>query len=657
MKLGVVRTIAASLVSLSLAASGCQEPAPEAAADEPFALGGKADAACPESSTLCWSGDDIEIIKAMLELKDEVLFGYNPKAALGGLVEHANYLEHKLSDDQLEALDDVVAMTSQLPEGDVEIPELARDEDGQPIAELPASHYRDAVAVLAKLESDVTGDLMGAYIAANMVSLGKFSDSEINGKTDDATPGEEQDFSDIDGITPDMERSLQLMYDSGVIGAAMVTMYKATGILTKDYDVINAENFGEVIDADGRIRPSGETRKAKTDHIIRKYIAASAAVGAGAGVVALVPVAGTALSITGETFLLLKLHAQMTFEIAAVHGWDIREGDNLYLLSMMLMGEGLATEAADVFISNLLVPILAKRLARRLGVTLGEEVAKNVANRSISLLVGFFSRKAQERIATEALEGTARGIGQTILGWATLGAAVLVSAAVDAVVTWHLGKSVEAMSKRWLTDVMLEGSTYLSNNAPRDCAFRAMSAMAWQDGEISEEEKNLFVAFLAKPYARDEQTWFLLGEDEVTRQANMMSSWTQADSVGDTRECLEDQFQDSASSHRVSLLGHLYSMMLIDGDTDDAEESLYASYRDGLDGDGWFDGEQIDYAELEYVERALFLTTNPGIVIREMAPEHEELAEDLLTEDVFEFLESPNPTIRAQFDCGFDGDC
>ena len=645
---------AALLISASVLAGGCRTTDDEPTGDEPFALGGKADAACPSDATLCWSGDDVEVAKAMLELKDKVLFGEQPKASLMALVEHVNYLEHKLTDAQLESLDDIVAMAAQLPDGDVEIPEVERDENGE-VGPLPPGHYRDAALVLAKLEAEITGDLMGAYIAANMVPLGQYSDGAINGKADDANPGEEQEFSDIEGITPDMQHSLQLMYDSGVIGAAMVSMYRATGVLSHDYEVINAQNFGEVIDADGRIRPSGMTREAKAEHIIRKYTAASAAVGAGAGVVSLVPIAGTALSITGETFLLLKLHAQMAFEIAAVYGWDIREGDNLYLLSMLLMGEGLATEAADVFISNFVVPVIAKRIAAKFGVTLGADVARNVANRSIGLLVQFFSRKAQERIATEALEGTARGIGQTILGWATLGAAVLVSASVDAVVTWRLGKSVEVMSKKWLSDLMFEGSTYLSGNAARDCAFRGMAAMAWRDGEVSEEEKNLFVAFLAKPYALDEQTWFLLQEDEVQRQAAMLASWTEADSLDDTRVCLEDRFQGSSASHRVSLLGHLYSTMLIDGVTTDDEQALYASYRDGLDGDGWFDGDAIDNAEMDYVERSLFLTANPGIVIREMAPEHTELAEDLLTRDVFEFLENPNPTVRAQFDCGFDG--
>lgn len=648
-------TTVGALLSLSMVAGGCRAEPDAAPADEPYALGGKADAACPESSAMCWSGDDIEVAKAMLELEDDVRFGYAPKRALLALVEHANYLEHKLTDAQLEALDEVVAMASQLPDGDFETPPIEIGEDGAVKTELPPGHYRDGVDVLRQLETTVTHDLLASYIAANLVPLGKFSEAAISGKADDV--GETQDFSDVHGLTPSMQRSLQLMYDSGVIGASMVTMYRATGVLDRDYQVINAENFGEVIDAEGHVRPSGLTREAKVDRIIRKYVAASAAVGAGAGVVGLVPIAGTALSITGETFLLLKLHAQMAFEIGAVYGWDIREGDNLYLLSMMLMSEGLATESADVFISNFVIPTISKRIARRLGVTLGAEIAENLANRSIGLLVQFFSRKAQEEIVEAALEGTARSIGRTILGWATLGAAVLVSAGLDAAATWYLGRSIETMSKQWLTDVMMEASTYMAEPGHRDCAFRGMAAMAWRDGEISDEEKNLFVAFLAKPYAVDEQTWFHLGESEVVRQAQMVAAWTEADTLTDTQSCLEDAFQGSTGNDRIGLLGHLYSVMLIDGTVTAAEQGLYEAYRDGLDGDGWFDGDALDTEELDYVERALYLTANPGIVVEEMAPEHAELADQLLTRDVFEFLESPNPSIRAQFDCGFDGDC
>ncbi len=649
------RCVATSVVGAVLL-SGCdsQQSAPP---QEPFALGGKADAACPPESTLCWGEDDIALMHEMLAARDDVLFGRAPKDALRRLVEYANVLEHKLPDAALEALADVERAASELPEGDVEIPELQIAEDGTPSDVLPPGTYRDAIDVLSQLDADVLGDLTGAYIAANIVPLGQFSEQEINGvKADDGSPESPMDPSQFDGLTPDMERSVQLMYDSGVIGASIATVYEATGILEKDYEVINAENFGELL-PDGRIQPSGLPRDEKARRIVNRYVVAAAAVGAGSGVASLIPVAGTALSITGETFFLIKLHAQMTFELAAVYGWDIRRGDTLYLMSIMLMGEGLATETADILISNLLVPMLAKKLAAKFGVQLGRELAATLATRSISGLVGVFTRQAQEQVLREALEGTARGITKTVLGWATLGAAVLVSAGLDAAVTWRLGRSVRTMSKQWLSDLMFEGSTYLSGTAARDCAFRAMAAMAWRDGEIADEEKSLFVAFLAKPYAVDTQTWFTLGEAEMERQGGVVAQWQANDSLRSTKACLEDAFGDAQPEHRVSLLGHMYSMMVIDGATRDAEDDLYQDYRDGLDGTGWFDGEAINEPQLDYVQRAIFLTANPGIVVRGVAPEHADLADDVLTEDVFTFLADPNEAVAARFTCGFEGHC
>lgn len=649
------RLLSAAL-GLSMLAGGCRTQTEPETQQEPFSLGGKADGSCPASSTLCWSGDDVEIARQMLELKDDVVFGYEPKQALFALIEHANYLEHKLTDEQLGALDAVSERIEQLPDGDFELPAIEVDESGEVVAELPPGHYRDGVEVLAQLEAKVTGDLLGAYLAANMVPLGQFTESSLEGKLDEAGIGEAQDLSDFGGTTPDMQHSLELLYDSGLVGAAMVTVFRATGVLHRDYEVINAENFGEVLDEDGRIRPFGLTREARVRRIIRKYTAASAAVGAGAGLVALVPIAGTVLSISAETFLQLKLQAQMAFEIGAVHGWDIREGDNLYLLSMLLLGDGLAGDSTDVaiFISNFVVPTLLTRLAGRFGVTITRDLARTLATRSIGLVVDFFRREAHQQLTEAALEGTVRGIGGTVLGWATLGASVVVSAGFDAAVTYRRGQAMQMVSKRWLTDVTLEAGTYMADGEGRDCAFRAMAAMAWRDAEIAEEEKDLFVAFLAKPYALDEQTWVLLAPDEVVRQAQMVGAWAEADSLTNTRRCMERQFQGSSSDDRVSLLGHMYSMALIDGGSDSEELELYQEYRDGLDGSGWFDGAKIDEGELEYVERALNLTANPAIVVRELAEEHAELGDQLLPGDVFEFLEAPNPTIRGQFDEGFD---
>jgi hypothetical protein len=633
-----------------LALSACDTQQDPADGDVPFQLGGKADSTCPEGEALCWHGDDIELMREIADVEAEIIGGKAPKERLRRLLQYANYLEHKLSDESLEAMDDIDARIAELPDGDLEIPELQFSDDGPVV---PPSDYGDALAVLAELRSRVMAPADAAYIAANAVTLGERLTRE---KADDTNPLQEQDLREFGELTEAQEHSLQLLYDSGAIGATMATVLKMSGTLTKNYEVINAGNFGELL-PDGRIKPSGLSREAKVNHIINKYIIASGLLGAGSGVVALVPVVGTGLSISAETVFLLKMHLSMTFEIASVYGWDIREGDNLFLVSSMMMVEGLTAETADIVLTNYVMPKLIRRVAAKYGIEIGTDLAAKLASRSITQLVQMFSRTAQQELIEQGLKAGGKGVAKTVLGWATLGVAIIVSAAADAATTWALGRRIESLSKRWMHDLLLEGSSYLARPENRDCAFRGLASMAWRDGEVSENEKNLFTAFLTKPYNADEQSWFHLTDGEMKRQARMVAAWPQEDSGSSTQRCLEDRFQSSDDEHRISLLGHLYSMALADGHQDGDEHALYTAYREGLDGDGWFDGSQISNEQMDYVERAIYLTVNPGIILDEVADEYRQVAEGMFTEDMLEYLGEPNPTVRAKFDCAFDGSC
>jgi hypothetical protein len=639
------------VLSAILAIAGCDAPEDGASGDAPFQLGGKADSTCPESEPLCWHSDDLALMAEIGEVEAEILAGRQPKQNLRRLLEYANYIEHKLPAESLEAMDGVEAQVDQLPDGDLEIPPVQYTDDG-PVA--PESHYKDALSVLGKLKAEVLRPAEGAYYLANAVPLGQ----RIEGgeKADDTNPVADKDLSEFGELSEGQKRSLQLLYDSGAIGASMATVLKMSGTLNKNYDVINAENFGELL-PDGRIKPSGLSREAKVDKIISKYITASALLGAGSGAVALIPVAGTGVSIAAETVFLLKMHLQMTFEIAAVHGWDIREGDNLYLVTSMMMVEGLSTEAADIFLTNYLLPRLLRQVSVKFGIELGTDLATKLASRSITQLLSIFSKAAQQQLAEQALGAGAKGVAKTVLGWATLGAAILISAAADAAATWALGRRIESLSKGWVHDLMLEGSSYLARAENRDCAFRGLAAMAWADGAVSENEKLLFTAFLAKPYNADEQSWFTLGDAEIKRQAKMVAGWQSNDSRSSTKSCMENRFQSSDDEHRISLLGHMYSMMQIDAEQSSAEMSLYEEYREGLDGDGWFDGSEISAPQMDYVERAIYLTVNPGITVRQMGSEYRELAESLFTKDMIEFLDEPNAAVRAKFDCAYGGSC
>lgn len=625
-----------ALLTLSLVAPACGAPEDETAGEEEFqfGLGGKADSLCEPDADLCWGTDDALTMKALERAKDDVVLGREAKLNLRTVIDLARALAHKLTAEELAAIDGLEAEIDALAEGDTE----------------------GAVMILTELQATALKRLTGTYYVAHMIPAGQMVNADIT-KADDNEAGVDgpSDGESIDGMTEGMKQSMQLLRDSGALGIMIAEMYKMTGVLERDYELVNAINFGEYDDVTGQIVPKGMTREAKVQHIIDKYKGAAGWVGAGSGLVGLIPIAGIPLSVSGETIALFKLHAQMSFEIASVYGWDLREGNNLFLMSMMFMTDGLIAETADVLASNVLVPILAKKVSQKLGIELSKDLAGNIAGRSITKLLTIFQKKAQQELAEQALKAGAKGVGKQLLGYATLGLTVLVSAGVDYVSTGFLGNHVATVSKTWLHDLLMEGTSYLAKPHARDCAFRGMAAIAWDDGTISDREKTLFMAFLAKPYAADESSWFFLDSGEKRRQTRMLRDWQSDDSQSRVQSCLEDTFQDTLDQHRVSLLGHLYAMMQIDLHQTPGEYALYTEYREGLDGSGWFDGEAIDEVKMDYIERAIYVVLNPNTV--EVAPELTETVEDLLVEDVLPFMAEPHPETKADFDCAWAESC
>ena len=596
-----------------------------------FGLGGKADAVCDAEADLCWNDDDAAAMRELLRAQDDVVLGVAPKHSARHVLDMARGLRHKLTAEEIAGLD----------AAEREIDGLADDDiDG-------------AVAAITTMQETALRRMVGTYYAAHMVPVGQAADA--GGKFDDTDDSSPDDATAVEGITPGMQESLQLLRDSGVTGIAIVEMYKMTGVLDRNYELVNAINFGEFDAVSGNIIPRGISREAKVELIISKYRKAAGWVGAGSGLVGLVPIAGIPLSISGETIALFKLHAQMSFEIASVYGWDIREGNNLFIMSTMFMSETALAEIGDVLASNVLVPILAKRVATKLGIELSVDIAKQIANRSVSNLMQFFSRKAQQELAEAALEAGAKGVGKQLLGWATLGLTVLVSAGFDYVTTDLLGRHMAIVSKRWMHDLLMEGTSYLSMPHARDCAMRAMAAVAWEDEELSDEERNLFMAFLAKPYNADEESWFHLDSSEKQRQGAMVAAWPVEDTEEAVKECLEDEFQDSLAQHRVSLLSHIYAMVNIDQHYTDGERAFYEDIRDGLDGSGWFDGDAIDEVRMDYVERAIHITLNPNTI--EVSSELREVTETLLVGDVLPYIDEPHEQTKADFECGMAGTC
>jgi hypothetical protein len=634
-------TIALFLLGAMLGA--CAAPAgddPSAAEDElDFGLGAKADeGGCDRASDLCWTTEDADALRLMMRVENDVLLqeGHMP-TALGTIVDLAHQVEHKLNEGE----------RAELARLDAEIAALPSD--------MPSE---DAIGLLADLEQSVLRRVEAAHYAANMVPVGRQAEADLAGSADDPSAGGGASAPSPASrfYTPGMHESLELLRDNGALGKAYAWMLEASGVLERDYAVLNATNFGTYDPDHDIVIPLGISRDEQVDRIIDHHKWAAAQIGVVAGAESLIPIAGVPISIAHETYKLFQLHAQMAFEIAAVHGWDIRDGRNLFTVSLMVMTVGTLTEIADVFAANAVLPLIARQVAFRLGVTLPlHELEKQLAQRSISLLVRIFARESQEAIASAALREGARGLGRQVLGWATLGLAVLASGALDYAATVYVGRHVETIAKRWFADVMMDGTSYLSAPAPRDCMFQALSAMAWADGAVAEREKNLFMAMLTKPYRVDERTWLHLDSAERVRQSRGFAEAGRRNTMGDVLTCMGNQFQRSMPRHRMAMLAHLYAMANVDTAEHAEERGFYDRLMAEVDGQGWFDGSELDIEQMSYVERSVYVTIYPGVV--DVAPEHREATQAILPEDMLPFLAAPNTIVARDFRCGYENVC
>jgi len=632
-----------ALVLLALAIGACAAPTggdqAAAEAEVDYGVGGKADeGGCDAASDLCWNSADSDTMRLVMRVESDVFLqeGHMP-TALGTIVDLARQVEHKLDDAELAELERV----------DADVQALPRDMAPE-----------DAIGVLADIEQSVLTRVRATHYAAHMVSVGRRAERDLAGPADDATDhGVAESDEDNPFYSAGMRESLDLLRDNGAIGKGYAWMLEASGVLERDYSVINATNFGSYDPDHDVVIPLGLSRDEQVDRIINHHKWAAAQVGVVAGAEALIPIAGVPISIAHETYALFRLHAQMAFEIAAVHGWDIREGRNLFTVSLMVMTVGTITEIVDVFAANAVMPLLAKALATRLGVTLPlRQLERDLARRSISTLLRIFTRRSQEQLAATALRSGARGVGSQILGYATLGLAVLASGAFDYVATIFVGRHVETIAKRHFADMMLDGTSYLGAPAPRDCMYEAFNAMAWADGTVSEREQSLFMAMMNKPYRTDESTWLRLASSERVRHSrNLAAAGDRTDTMRSAMTCAGNEFQRSMPRHRMSLLAHLYAMANIDTHEHPEERAFYNRFMAEVDGHGWFDGSELDIDQLRYVERSVYVTIYPGTI--DVAPEHAEAVASIVPEDVLSFLSTPNAEVERDFRCGYEGNC
>lgn len=403
-----------------------------------------------------------------------------------------------------------------------------------------------------------------------------------------------------------MQDALNQISSSSLFGKTIVGMLLMNGALDMNYEAENARLFGEYDEATGRIYDSGLSPAARVDRIVGRARALAGWAGAVAGAESLVPLAGIAISIGHEEYMLFEIHTKMAFRIAQVYGWDVKSGPALISVITLIMEDGLLLEGTDILLSNVAVPLIARRLGARFGYSTADQIVKNLTGNVSRRLLAMISAKARKKLTQEVVENGAKAVARQLFGWITFGATVAISAGADYYFTWALGHRVKNAAQRWLGDLMHQGSTYLGNDEARECAFQVWSRAATVDGQVADEERKLYQAYMANQYWMSETLHFGLSTREQTAHAaTLRMTWenrADANYGVDADACLGTHFEAADEQHRMTLLAYVYAMVNIDGDVTVAERALYDSYRAALNG-GMF--RRLDADLINQIERTV----------------------------------------------------
>ena len=530
---GSVEVLRLWLVVLSLVAASC-ETGP--ASDLDWGLGEKADDLCDPTAPLCWTTADLDAIDRFTEARSIYAGGDIERAAAEARAALES-LSHKLEPDELDALDAARSW-----------PELA----------------------------EVGARLADSHLVAHAVALGRSIEAIEAGKGDELDDGAAGDPASA---------SLEKLKRSNAAGRVYGTLIQMSRAHRRDYEVIDRDNF----------RPSGPSRDERVDRAIARRKTESGLVGIGSGLVSLA--GGTLLAVPAELAAVFSIHARLAFEIAGAHGWDIHAGDNLYVVSTLLLTDGELAGFDDELATVPSLPAMLRALGRDLGLPITSTLATSLTANAVAFAVRILARKAAEILGAAAAEQLGKAAAKQVLHWASLGLGVIASGAANYHVTGKVGEHVAVLTRPWLIDLPLEGTEYLDTPSRRACHARALGTIALADGRIAARERDMIDTLMAKPYYLGDGRWGRLTSSAVS---TLLAEFD----AGGGLDCVE-QFADLGSRRKLAILSHLYGMAVIDRQLDPREESAYRPARDVLDGDGWFDGPEINPLHLRFVERAV----------------------------------------------------
>lgn len=272
-----------------------------------------------------------------------------------------------------------------------------------------------------------------------------------------------------------------------------------------------------------------------------------------------------------EAWLSFTLIRNMTFRIFAVYSNHVPTGGHLNQLVWALFGGSLATELTNKGLRRGTLFVLTKTLAK------SKKLAEldDLAAHSMQLLGRVFFKTVTEKAAEDKTSQIASSVKDTALGFALLGAFVLLSAALNVAQAWLSSAWARGHARHWQASLLRSAAAQLGRGDVRDLLARGLGALARADnGKIDREEVRYVAGYLAASYdgGRSGRPLRPRAQQRMAQAFADATSRLPAKQLSDVVRFF--QRRRLTDSQRVALAIHLYGILLAKGEEPSADSEV-----------------------------------------------------------------------------------
>ncbi len=537
------------------------------------------DPGCSQDGVICWNESEASAFRGVLAAEDALILGTtDPHGAAYDLIDGLSQLRHKLSPQQSAALDELAA-------------------EATPVLNTVGE---DAVVYwIDDLRQRVSAGLHEGYFASHSVVLGHLS--QAGAKYDEVAAEEPQGSGRH--LNADMLASLAQLKQTGAMGQAYAFLLQHSGVLERDYPILD-ESF-----------PYSEPIEDKAHRLIAQARWATARLKLLTNLESLVPFVGLALSVPHDIIGNFRIRARLILELVSLYGLNIREGQNLLLATHVLLASMDILETQLLVASAMVIPIAVITTIRVTGAVLPQRLLAAVTLKALSGALAALSLKGEALLTRAAARASARAVGRQVLGYATLGIAIIADISIATAATSRIGTHAMALSRPWGSSALEVGSSLLRDDEASRCVARTLGHAVRVDGSIAEDEALFLAGHLDRPV--------FITDVWTQPSSGLKDEWLRALEQRDEDGCVDSILATFPASDRRTLVGWYATTVSVDGEITLTErEALDGFIRriDGGDiiGDGLGLREDDVHAIVAQVETLL---THAGPVAEAMTEE------------------------------------